>query len=198
MTKIARIEKNAFETVVREMAEALEQGQVIACPTDTVYGLLADATNQEAVDKVFQVKKREKEKPIYIFVKDIEMAKEYAEMSEEQEEFLKKNWPGKVTAVLYGKHKLPEGIESKDGKIGLRIPQYQLIQDILARFGKPVTGTSANISGQPSCLDSKEVIAQFEGRGFQPDILVDAGKLPESNPSTVIDIIRTPYQILRK
>lgn len=197
MIKIVRLQENALESVVRDAIQALQQGKVIACPTDTVYGLLADAASQEAVDKVFQIKKRAKDKPVYIFVKDIEMAKEYAEIDEEQEEFLKKNWPGKITVILQGKHKLPEGIELQ-GKIGMRIPKYQLIQDILEEFGKPLTGTSANISGTSSCLDSKEVIAQFEGREFQPDVLLDAGKLPESNPSMVIDITGTPYQILRK
>lgn len=194
--EIVRLDHKNLGRIVPKMVAELDNGKAIVSPTDTVYGLIADATNQEAVDRVFQIKKREKEKPIYIFVKDIAMAKEYAEISQE-EEFLKKNWPGKITAVLWGKHMLPEGIESKDGKIGLRIPDYKLIQHILHAFGKPVTGTSANISGMPSCSDSKEVLAQFEGKEFQPDIVVDAGKLPASTPSRVIDITQTPYQVLR-
>ncbi len=182
---------------IAKIAQILKQGRAVVCPTDTVYGLLADATNKEAVAQIFQIKGREKGKPLSVFVKDMEMAKELAEISPEQEEYLFQVWPGKVTAILKSQHKLPQAFE-KDGKIGLRIPKYPLLVEILERFGKPLTGTSANISGQPSCLDSKEVIAQFEGRGFQPDMLINAGKLPESNPSQVIDITKTPYQILRK
>lgn len=197
MMRILRVEGSSLKAVVQDVAQALQQGRVIACPTDTVYGLIVDATSQEAVDKVFQIKQREKSKPIYVFVKDIEMAREYAQINKEQEEFLKKNWPGKVTAVLEGKHKLAEGIEL-GGKIGLRIPKHQFVQDILEKFGKPLTGTSANISGIPSCQDSKEVVAQFEGQELRPDIVIDAGKLPESNASQIIDITETPYRVLRK
>lgn len=197
MMRIVKLHESLVESIVREVVQALEQGKTIVCPTDTVYGVLADATNQEAVDKVFRIKQRAKDKPIYVFIRDMEMARQYAQINEEQKEFLQKHWPGKITAVLWGNHILVDGIESQEGKIGLRIPNYPLVQTILKAFGNPLTGTSANTSGMPSCRDSREVLSQFEGQKLQPDMIIDAGKLPESSPSQVIDITQTPYQILR-
>jgi len=180
-----------------EVIRGLKEWKVVAFPTDTVYGLLADATNEEAVKRVFQIKGREQEKSLPVFIKDIEMAKELAHVSKEQEEFLKEVWPGKVTVVLESKHKLPKELEM-DGKIALRAPDYKLVNIILEKLNRPVTGTSANVSGQPSCSSAQEVAAQFEKREYQPDFVLDAGKLPDSNPSTVIDITKEKHTTLRK
>jgi len=195
--KIVHIAKDTIEEVMREIQVLLKAGKVVACPTDTVYGLLADATNRDAVARIFQIKGREKEKPLSVFVKDIAAAKELAEISPEQELYLRDVWPGNVTVLLESRHKLPEFFQ-KEGKVGIRIPRHPLLNEILENFGNPLTGTSANVSGQPPCLDSKEVLAQFQEREFQPDVLLDAGKLPEARPSTVIDITKTPPEILRK
>ncbi|OHA63810.1 MAG: threonylcarbamoyl-AMP synthase [Candidatus Wildermuthbacteria bacterium RIFCSPLOWO2_01_FULL_48_29] len=195
--KIVHIAKDTIEEVMREIQVLLKAGKVVACPTDTVYGLLADATNRDVVARIFQIKGREKGKPLSVFVKDIAAAKELAEISPEQELYLRDVWPGNVTVLLESRHKLPEFFQ-KEGKVGIRIPRHPLLNEILENFGNPLTGTSANVSGQPPCLDSKEVLAQFQEREFQPDVLLDAGKLPEARPSTVIDITKTPPEILRK
>ena len=195
--KIVHIAKDTIEEVMREIQVLLKAGKVVACPTDTVYGLLADATNRDVVARIFQIKGREKGKPLSVFVKDIAAAKELAEISPQQELYLGDVWPGNVTVLLESRHKLPEFFQ-KEGKVGIRIPRHPLLNEILENFGNPLTGTSANVSGQPPCLDSKEVLAQFQEREFQPDVLLDAGKLPEARPSTVIDITKTPPEILRK
>jgi L-threonylcarbamoyladenylate synthase len=179
------------------VAEGLQRGEVIVCPTDTVYGLLADATNEEAVEKVFKVKGREKRKPLPVFVKDMHMAKELAHISKEQEEFLEKAWPGKVTAILESKQQLPEGLEV-DGKIALRIPDYELVNTLLKRLGRPLTGTSANISGEPSCRSAVEAMSQFEKQEHRPDIVVNAGTLPKSRASAIIDITQKEHAIVRE
>ncbi|MBI2098161.1 MAG: threonylcarbamoyl-AMP synthase [Candidatus Wildermuthbacteria bacterium] len=195
--KIVHIAKDTIEEVMREIQVLLKAGKVVACPTDTVYGLLADAMNGDAVARIFQIKGREEGKPLSVFVKDIAAAKELAEISPEQELYLRDVWPGNVTVLLESRHRLPEFFQ-KEGKVGIRIPRYPLLDEILEKFGKPLTGTSANVSGQPPCLDSKEVLAQLQEREFQPDVLLDAGKLPEARPSTVIDITKNPPEILRK
>ena len=91
-----------------EIVQELKRGKMVVSPTDTVYGLLVDATNRRAVKKVFQVKGREKGKPLPVFVKDIAMAKRFACVSKEQEKFLKTAWPGKVTVVLKSRERLPK------------------------------------------------------------------------------------------
>ena len=113
-----------------------KNGGVVICPTDTVYGFLADATNKKAVDKIFKIKKRPKLKPLPIFVKDIKMAKELAEINKEQEKILKKYWPGKYTFILkrkpniklYGVHK---------NTIAIRIPKYKFLNNLLKKINKP-------------------------------------------------------------
>jgi len=209
-----KISSKNLNLVINKVIKVIKKGGVIVCPTDTVYGLIADATNEKAVKKVFQIKKRTFQKPIPVFVKDLKMAKQLARINKIQEKFLtphqnkfgtgqEKVWPGKVTVVLKAKtKKLPKGIISKDKKIGLRIPNYKVINKLLMIINHPLTGTSANISGKPESTKIKEVIKQFQnhpptkfGEG-QPDLILVAGNLKTSLPSTVIDL--TNFQILRE
>lgn len=172
----------------RRAVAALKKGKVLVCPTDTVYGLLADATNKRAVQRVYQIKKRITGKPVPLFVKDIHMAKSLVHVSREQEHFLEKVWPGKVTVVLRAKTK---------GTIGLRIPKHPFIATLHKSFKKPLTGTSANIAGKEPARNVEEVVKQFAKRKYQPDIIIDAGKLPFSKPSKVVDISKNKKKILR-
>ncbi|MBI2642155.1 MAG: threonylcarbamoyl-AMP synthase [Candidatus Wildermuthbacteria bacterium] len=176
------------ERFARKAVSALKKGKVLVCPTDTVYGLLADATNRRALRKVFQIKQRKLNKPLPLFVRNIDMAKKLVKVSPLQEHFLKKAWPGKVTAVLESKTK---------GTIGLRIPKHPFTQNLLRIFSRPVTGTSANIAGLKPTRSLKEILSQFEKRKHQPDIVIDGGKLPFSKPSKVIDLTSSKKKILR-
>ncbi len=166
---------------MEEIVNVLKKGGVVVFPTDTVYGLLADYTCEEAVKKVYQIKKRDK-KPLPIFVKDIKMAKKLALIDKKQEAFLKKVWPGKITVIL----------PTKKETIALRIPNYPLLNELLVKFNKPLTGTSANLSGQGSLTKIKEVKEQMK----EADLIFDAGDLPESLPSTIISLL--DYKIIRK
>jgi L-threonylcarbamoyladenylate synthase len=186
--------------LIKKIANLLKEGKVLICPTDTVYGLVADATNEKAVRKVLRIKRREKGKPIPIFVKDIKMAKELAEISKDQEEFLKKVWPGKITVVLKRRKNcgLAKILFGKEKTIGLRIPKYSFLNQLLKRLKRPLTGTSANISGLPASTKIKEVLSQFKNKQFGPDVLIDAGNLRKSYPSLVVDLTKSPPKILRE
>jgi len=186
--------------VVEKAVEYLERGQVIVCPTDTVYGLLADAANDKAVEKVFEIKKRSKKKAIPIFVKDTKMAKKIAIMDKDMEEFLEELWPGKITVALKKKKNcgLPKILFGKRKTIGLRIPNHKLVREILKKINKPLTGTSANISGRASSTRIKEILEQFEEQEVKPDLILDAGNLPKNFPSTVVDFSAKKPKIVRK
>lgn len=175
----------------------LQEGKVLVFPTDTVYGLVCDAGNEEAVNKIFDIKKREKAKPLAVFVKDIKMAVKYAYVGGEQREFLKENWPGAVTVILKGKKGLAKLVH-KDGTIGLRQPDYEIIIKILKEFKKPLAQTSANISGQPATTKIKEVLEQFENADIQPDVIIDAGDLSENKPSKVVDFTTNKINSIRR
>jgi len=185
--RISKINKQNLDKVLKEAAKLIKNGQVLVCPTDTVYGLICDGTNKKAVRRLIKIKKRQNKKPIPIFVKDIKMAKKLASIDKVQEDFLKKVWPGKVTVVL----------KKKNRTIGLRIPNYKLINRLLSIIKTPLTGTSANISDKPASTKIKEVLKQFKSQKYQPDLILDAGDLPKSKPSTVIDLTVSPPKVLR-
>ena len=106
--KVVVLRENNKDIIVGMAAKALSQGKVLVCPTDTIYGLLGDAANAKAVEKIFRIKHRRKENPLGIFVKDLAAAKKLAKITRSHEAFLKKAWPGKVTAVLPARKKFLE------------------------------------------------------------------------------------------
>jgi L-threonylcarbamoyladenylate synthase len=197
--KTLKVSSQKLKNIIQETAKFLKEGNIIISPTDTVYGLLCDATNKKAVEKIFRIKKRPKAKPIPIFVKDIKMAKKLAFVDKKKEKFLKKVWPGKVTVVLKRKQNcgLPKIIFSKEKTIGLRIPNYNLINTLLKKLSIPLTATSANISGKLASIRIKEIKKQFKKEKEKPDLILDAGNLKFSLPSIVIDLTGKKIKILR-
>ena len=195
---------------IKEIITALKNGAVLVLPTDTVYGLVCDATNNEAVKKVFKIKNRNKLKPLGVFIKDIKQAKKDAFVDKKQEDFLKKNWPGAVTTILMAKQGLSP-LVYKNNTIGLRVADYNFLNLILENFKKPLAQTSANISGSPATTKIREVIKQFEGKKNKPDIIIDAGNLsrqqsrrgsttksgPNNKPSKIIDLTEGGSRVLR-
>jgi len=185
---------------LKEIIESIKKGEIIICPTDTIYGLVADAKNDKAVKKIFEIKKRQKKNPIPVFVKDVKMAKELAQIDRKKQEFLNKIWPGEITVVLKRRKncKLPGIIFGGKETIGLRIPKNNLIKNLLKETNRPLTGTSANLSGKEGSGSIEKVLRQFEKQKFQPDLAIDAGDLKKKKASTVIDFKKNIPRILRK
>ena len=185
-----------MDAVKINLARAIKEGKVLVCPTDTVYGLLCDLTNKKAVDRLYKIKKRQKNKALPVFVKDIKAAKRLADINSSREEYLKKVWPGQITAVL--KRKGSGKIYGLDKKtIALRIPKHKLVLDLLSKTSRPLAGTSANIAGKLASTKIKEVIRQFKSKKNQPDLIVDVGDLAKNKPSKVIDLTVWPPKTLR-
>lgn len=186
--RIIKYSERNLSNILKEAAQVVKKGGVLICPTDTIYGLVCDVTNKKAIEKLFKIKKRPPNKPIPVFVCDIKMAKEIVNMNKKQVEFLEKVWPGAVTVVLKRK--------SREGTIGLRVPDHKFVLGLAEHIG-PLTGTSANISGQPGSTKIKDILRQFKKQKNKPDLVIDAGNLPRSKPSTVIDLTIWPPEILR-
>ena len=163
----------------------LRDGGVVAAPTDTVYGILGDAAREGVIRKMVTLKKQS-EKPLPVFVKDIAIARKYAYISDAKVKFLERVWPGPVTVLFYHKEKLPSLLTPESDIIGLRIPQHPFLLQLLDRFDGPVAQTSANISGKPPATTLEEIKAYFPEGDGAPDLVVDAGTLG-SRPSTVVD-----------
>jgi L-threonylcarbamoyladenylate synthase len=191
--KILKLTSDNFDEAVKTAADILNGGGVVVSPTDTVYGLLANAENESAVKKVYRIKKRDPGKPLPFFVKDIAAAKNLALVGISEQEMLEESWPGKTTFVLKtGPQKTVFGSE-KD-TIALRIPDLPFLNKLFAQIGFPLTGTSANLAGRPASTQIKEVLDQL---GREPDLAIDAGDLPESKPSAIIDLTHGSPEILR-
>lgn len=195
---ILKLKQKNFKKVIKKVVKFIQNGKVIICPTDTVYGLICDAENKAAVRKIFKIKKRSFQKPVSLFVEDLATAQKVAVIEQNQEKILNKLWPGKLIAVLKAKRKFPKGIACQWGKIGLRIPNYKLLNVLLKKFKNPFAQTSANISGEPASTKIKDVLEQFENQKIKPDLVIDAGNLKLSKSSKVIDLTKEKPKILRK
>jgi L-threonylcarbamoyladenylate synthase len=166
----------------------LKRGGVVAVPTDTVYGLIADILDASAVTKVFRIKERSHLKALPVFVRDIPMARQYAHIDAKLWRLLEELWPGQTTAVLRKRPAMPDLVTGGEKTVALRIPDHPLLATILEHYPYPLTGTSANLSGNEPAQSADEVRQVLGARHPRPDLLVDAGQLPPSPPSTVLDL----------
>lgn len=177
-----------FEHVVERVASLLKRGGVVAVPTDTVYGLVADVLRDAAVRKVFRIKKRAHVKAMPVFVRDVAMAKEFAYLDAKLAELLDELWPGQTTVVLRKREVMPDLVTGGSKTVGLRVPGYPFLAALLAAFPNPLTATSANISGSEPAHSGVAVENTFQRHIPRPDLVVDAGALPPSRSSTVLDL----------
>ena len=196
--KIIQVDLNKdYSDVIREAVNILNYGGTIVYPTDTLYGLGANALNEIAVRKIFRIKDRSFSKPLSMIVRNYTWVKELAEIKPQNEEIIKKVWPGKVTVVLPKKDIVPDALTADFNSVGIRIPDYVFTDKLLAEFGYPLTSTSANISGQEPTNDINKIIEIFSKSTAKPDLIIDAGILPKSEPSMIIDLTGDKPKVLR-
>jgi len=175
----------------------LRQGGLIVSPSDTVYGLLCDATNEQAVRKLIEVKNRPWGKPISVFVDGFEMMESIVETAPNLKQ-LKALLPGPFTVILPSKHTVCSLLESESGMLGVRLPAYPWLQKLVEAYGKPLTATSANISGHAPHYRPEGFIKELSPKKRALiDYVVMAGKLPHNKPSTIIDFSRGTLHLLR-
>lgn len=187
--------KIALEHVVK----VLRNGGLVVFPTDTVYGLLVDAKNKEAVEKLIAFKNRPAGKPISVFVRDLEMMAGVVELGVAEQHRLEEILPGPYTVILKSKHKTSNLLESETGTLGVRIPKYDAVTELVARFAGPVTATSANRSGHPPVHSVDALMNQLNDKQKEMiDLVVDIGTLPNNKPSTVVDMSRNTLRVLRE
>jgi len=171
----------------------LKKGEVIAVPTDTVFGLVADASLGAAIEKIYRIKKRPRDKPLVLFVSDLEEGKKYAEIREDHLILLRNFWPGPLTAVLKAKGEAPPKLVSREGKIGIRVPNHKVVLEILRKLKKPLASTSANLSGRPPLRKAEDVKKEL---GETTPYIIP-GESTFGVPSTVIELTDCE-KILRK
>ena len=180
---------------IEKGVKILQKGGVIAFPTDTVYGLGADAFNSTAVERIYEIKNRPKHRQLPLLIVNVEQLTTLADPIPEIAWFLARRfWPGGLTLVLPKTDSLPVYL-APGPTIAARVPDHPACLAIIQHLGNPIIGTSANISGQPPALTAEEVGQQLGGK---IDFIINGGKCPGGKESTVVDVTRESPIILRQ
>lgn len=181
---------------VQYAAKWLERGAVVAIPTDTLYALAADAMNLAAVDEIFRVKSRARTHALPILINSMEQAMLLArDPPQNFERLAAACWPGALTIVIDASNLVPLKVTANTRRIGLRWPKCETVRLLIDAFGTPITGTSANLSGQQACGSAEEVLLQL---GDRIPLIVDAGKNGECLPSTIVELYGDAWRIGRE
>jgi L-threonylcarbamoyladenylate synthase len=198
-TKIEKIDVSSPDPkILEQAAKLILKGEVIVCPTDTGYAFSANALNVQAVAKVFQLKGRVYSNPIHIAVGTIEEAENYAYVNEAARYLAKHYLPGALTLVLKKRETIPMMLVAGLDTVGIRIPDNAAIMKLVALTGKPITTTSANISGKPGTYAIEEVTAQLGETVNEVAMLLDQGPIKVREVSTIVGLDTSPPQLIRQ
>ena len=191
--------------VVHRAVQALAEGQLVALPTETVYGLAASALNEKAIDRLLAAKNRPHTQPLTLAVKSADDALDYVPgMSNLGRRLARRCWPGPVTLVVEDHHpesllhRLPAKVRqavSPRGSVGLRVPAHQAVLDILRMLAGPIALTSANRSGKPDAVTAEDVL---QGLGENVQLVLNDGRSRLGQPSTVVGVDDNGFSILRQ
>lgn len=179
-----------LEEQVEEAKEVLSEGGIVIYPTETAYGIAADALDPEAVEKVYDAKKRPREKKLTAIVHDLETVERYAELTERERKLVEEFMPGPLTLVVEKNPQVPDVLNEQ---FVFRIPGSEVARE-LARFG-PVTATSANISGKETSYRVDDISGELRE---EADYIIDAGALEPSGTSTIAEVNNSDVVIHRK
>lgn len=192
-----KIIKGSFD--INEIINVLKAGGLVIFPCETVYGVAVDSLNSKAVEKLNRYKQRPFGKPYAIMASSQKMAEKYVNLNNTAKNLYKRFLPGPVTVISKGRGKVAKGIESEIGTLGVRIPDYELMIDVINKFGRPIVATSANASYQRRPYKISDVLDNISGKQKSlVDLIIDAGELHHNEPSTVIDTTLDDPTVLRQ
>lgn len=180
---------------ILKAAEIIKNGGLVAFPTETVYGLGANAFLKDAVDKIFVAKGRPQDNPLIVHVSSIEMLKMCAEIEDDRVFKLIENfWPGPLTLILKKKDIIPDNVSAGLDTIGIRMPDNRIALELIKLSNVPIAAPSANVSGKPSPTEAKHVIEDLYGK---VDVIIDGGRCSFGLESTIVDLTAKKPCILR-
>ncbi len=175
-------------TDIKKAAEIIKKNGIVIYPTETVYGIGASIFSEDALKKVFAVKRRDIDKPVSVAVSGFRMMDELVMMGRKERRFVEKLLPGPVTVLLKKKEKVPDMLASGSGLVGIRYPAHETTIRLIELAGVPITSTSANISGEASPAKVSDI-------KISADYIIDGGEC-RGEPSTVVDLVNR--KIVRK
>lgn len=188
--------ENINKEEVKSSIKMLKEGKILVVPTDTVYGICSDATNEKAVEKIFRIKNRDKNNPLNILVSSVDMAKKYTKnFNKIAETLANKFWPGALTMVFEKNDLIPKIVTANKETIGVRIPDNEVTLNIINELSLPIACPSANISGRPSGTVVEDIKSDFKDN---VDIYIDCGPSKIGIESTIVKINENSVEILRQ
>jgi len=185
-----------FQATINRAADSLLSGGVVAYPTESFYGLAVDVTNEEAIKRLFFVKRRRAGSPVLILIPSVELLSQYAvRIPPIAHQLINAFWPGGLTLVFEAAPTVSPLLTGGTGKIGIRFSSHSVATALTRAVGAPISGTSANISGEPACRNAQEVLNSL-GEGVS--LILDGGETTGKVGSTVLDVTVHPLRILRE
>jgi tRNA threonylcarbamoyl adenosine modification protein (Sua5/YciO/YrdC/YwlC family) len=171
---------------IDSIVSRLRQGEVIALPTDTFYGLAVDPVNLQAVERIYQIKTRQRHKPLSLLVASLAQAYALAREDDPRlDKLAERFWPGPLTIIMRAGTKLPLRSTAHTGNVALRVPDAAIARAVVEGFGQPITATSANLQGAPECTHAAAVRDQI---GDRIPLIVDGGPTGRALPTTIVDL----------
>lgn len=183
---------------IQKAAHIINNGGVVAFPTETSYGLACDMTNDEALASIYAIKQRDAGKPLPVIVVSLDMASEHCVFSEKASELAAVHWPGPLTLVVQLQEDSPIVRLPEQTTLAVRVSSNNTALELAKQAGVPIAATSANIAGQDNIYDPRELAKIFADAKHAPDLLIDAGVLSPNPPSTIAEATGDSINILRQ
>jgi len=183
---------------IDSIVSCLRKGGVVALPTDTFYGLAVDPVNLHAVEQIYKIKTRQKQKPLSLLIGSLAQAYELARDTDALlDKLAERFWPGPLTIIVHAGSKLPLRSTANTGHVALRVPDAAIPRAVVERFGLPITATSANLQGACECNNAGCVRDQI---GDRVQMIVDGGPTGSARPTTIVDLTlgEGHWEILRE
>jgi len=182
---------------VEDLIMILQKRGVIVMPTETAYGLIADSTDSQAVERVYRIKGRSYQKPLPVVCASLRQVKKFFVLNKEQERIIQSFWPGPLTIILPVKQGVEIFANTAQSPVAVRVTSNGFLSDLAQELDKPLIATSANLSGRKTLYKQDDIVAEFKKAKNQPDLIVLAGDLPEVSPSTIIELSDGRIKVLR-
>ena len=181
---------------LKEPAQLIKKGGIVIFPTETVYGIGTNGFNEESIRRIYEIKKRDFNKPISLLVSNIEMVKMVAEnITDLERALMEQFWPGPFTIILKKKKIVPDILTARGDTVGVRMPSGTIAKQLIEYAGVPIVTPSANISGNPSGINIDDIKNDFEGK---VDCIIDGGISELGVASTIVKVIDGVPHVLRE
>ncbi|OGP51393.1 MAG: threonylcarbamoyl-AMP synthase [Deltaproteobacteria bacterium RBG_13_43_22] len=185
---------NPQKRLIDKAVNILKEGGIIAYPTDTIYGFGCDMYNKKAIQRIYQIKKRDPKKPFSFICSDLKNISLYAQVTNQAYKIMKRCLPGPYTFILLGTKLVPKIMVTKRKTVGIRVPDNNICLSLVKTLGNPIISTSVGFSGGEVFSDSSLIEETF---GSQIDLTIDGG-IPANQPSTIISLIDDQIEVIRE